>query len=129
MLFSDVQRSLISRLTDRYGVAEAASITRIVLEDAFRWKPSQADRYMTDAEQESLALIQGRLEFGEPVQYVLGEADFFGLRFMVNSSVLIPRQETELLVALILKHLKADNLQQGTLLDIGLGSGCIGLTL
>lgn len=64
----------------------------------------------------------------EPVQYVLGITEFYGLSFFVNSSVLIPRQETEELVDLIIKEIPnaQDNLK---ILDIGTGSGCIAISL
>ncbi|MBL7806752.1 MAG: peptide chain release factor N(5)-glutamine methyltransferase, partial [Saprospiraceae bacterium] len=76
---------------------------------------------------ELLDRIEARLLQGEPVQYILGEADFFGLKFLVNPSVLIPRQETEELVAWVLEWLPP--LVPLRLIDIGLGSGCIGITL
>ena len=64
---------------------------------------------------------------GEPVQYILGEASFFGYPFRVNSAVLIPRPETELLVEWVLEQ---SNLPPGAkLLDIGTGSGCIPITV
>ncbi|TKB97561.1 peptide chain release factor N(5)-glutamine methyltransferase [Pedobacter cryophilus] len=61
-----------------------------------------------------------------PIQYVLEEADFYGLKFKVNSSVLIPRPETEELVHLIIKNHKNQSLN---ILDIGTGSGCIPISL
>lgn len=62
----------------------------------------------------------------EPIQYVLGEAYFYGRTFRVSPSVLIPRRETEELVAIV----KQENQQKGlTLLDVGTGSGCIAVTL
>lgn len=60
-----------------------------------------------------------------PIQYVLNEAWFYNLKFEVNSSVLIPRSETEELVHLILK----ENLSINSLLDIGTGSGCIAVAI
>lgn len=87
------------------------------------------NRSMTAEEYDRLETLGARLEAGEPVQYVLGEADFFGLKFRVSPAVLIPRQETEELVAQVLLYLKSSGLQQSLLLDIGLGSGCIGLTI
>ncbi len=60
----------------------------------------------------------------KPVQYVLGEAWFFGERFFVNEHVLIPRPETELLVERVLAELKKD-IQKKTIVDIGTGTGCI----
>jgi len=109
---------LLEHLTPRYDEGEAKAIARIVLEDAF-----------SGDDDEQFYKILERLVAGEPVQYVLGQADFFGLKFRVNPNVLIPRQETEELVAWILEHLKDSDLEHPALLDIGLGSGCIGVTL
>ncbi|MBC7774138.1 MAG: peptide chain release factor N(5)-glutamine methyltransferase [Phycisphaerae bacterium] len=113
---------LVEQLTPRYGEGEAKAIARIVFEDVF-----DHGRAFDESRFEE---IQARLVAGEPVQYVLGEADFFGLKFKVNPSVLIPRQETEELVAWVLEYLKDfPPINAPRLLDIGLGSGCIGITL
>lgn len=69
-----------------------------------------------------------QLEKEVPIQYILGETEFHGLPFKVNSSVLIPRPETEELVEWILQDYSKIN-QQFTLLDIGTGSGCIAISL
>ena len=66
-----------------------------------------------------------RLEAGEPLQYLLGEAEFYGRRFRVGEGVLIPRPETEELVAWIARNEKGPV----RMLDIGTGSGCIAATL
>lgn len=68
-----------------------------------------------------------RLLAGEPLPYVLGWWEFFGRRFRVTPSVLIPRPETELLVEQALDFLKSRRLALG--LDVGTGSGCIAVTL
>jgi release factor glutamine methyltransferase len=68
-----------------------------------------------------------RLNAEEPIQYVLGHSEFFGRKFLVNSSVLIPRPETEYLARLVIDGIGK---QQGNkVLDIGTGSGCIAITL
>jgi len=64
------------------------------------------------------------LELGRPLQYVLGETEFYGLNFKVNEHVLIPRPETEELVDLILNENKSNE----SLVDIGSGSGCISIS-
>lgn len=123
---------LIEQLTPRYGAGEAAAIARIVMEDAFAASGGREvvdGRHWTDDEEEKFRNILNRLLAGEPVQYVLGQADFFGLKFKVNPAVLIPRQETEELVAWVLKHLKNSQLEKPVVLDIGLGSGCIAVSL
>ncbi|MBF8151413.1 peptide chain release factor N(5)-glutamine methyltransferase [Winogradskyella sp. F6397] len=67
----------------------------------------------------------------KPIQYLLGETEFFGLPFKVNENVLIPRPETEELVALILQNVKNQDPKTKpiTILDIGTGSGCIAISL
>lgn len=119
---------LITGLTPLYGDGEARSIARIVLEDSFGTRRYSEFRCETDTDVQKFEKISAALLRGEPVQYVLGEADFFGLKFQVNPAVLIPRQETEELVAAILECLK--QFPSGArVLDIGLGSGCIGITI
>jgi release factor glutamine methyltransferase len=71
--------------------------------------------------------IINRLLTYEPIQYILGTTSFFGLEFKVDSNVLIPRPETEELVAWILKQ--TDSSQSLKILDIGTGSGCIAISL
>lgn len=67
------------------------------------------------------------LKTNKPYQYVLGQTEFYGSSFNVNSSVLIPRPETEELVELIIKE--NSHLKNRKILDIGTGSGCIAITL
>lgn len=69
------------------------------------------------------------LSTGEPIQYILGFSDFYGLRLAVNSSVLIPRPETEELVDNLLKEYSGFLSQNSQILDIGTGSGAIALAL
>lgn len=71
-----------------------------------------------------LALLQRRLT-GEPISYILGEREFFGLTFKVAPATLIPRPETELLVDLALQHIP----QGGCVLDLGTGGGAIALAI
>ena len=103
-----------------YEQRELSSMTKILWEDIFSNK---------EVENKSLKLdiMIDRLSLGEPLQYVMGVADFYGLKFKVDPSVLIPRPETEELVALIMKNEKdASSLK---FVDIGTGSGCIAITV
>lgn len=68
-----------------------------------------------------------RLENGEPVQYIVGNVDFYGYIFEVNRHVLIPRFETEELISKTIGHLR--DFSNPRIADIGTGSGCIGITL
>jgi release factor glutamine methyltransferase len=67
------------------------------------------------------------LKHQQPIQYILGETEFFGIPLKVNEDVLIPRPETEELVAWIINDVS--NLDKITILDIGTGSGCIAIAL
>lgn len=77
--------------------------------------------------------ILEELKMEKPIQYIIGETDFYGLRFFVNQNTLIPRSETEELVELILNDAKYDsslvNKPCLKILDIGTGSGCIPIAL
>lgn len=76
-------------------------------------------------EKKFAALVKRRQQY-EPIAYLIGEKEFFGLKFFVTDKVLIPRPETEMLVEEILK---INNSQKLTIADIGTGSGCIAITL
>lgn len=121
-----LQSDLAISLTPLYGEGEADSIARIVAEDAFQLK-GNAGREPGEAEIKLYLEIRNRLMAGEPVQYVLGQADFFGLKFRVSPATLIPRQETEELVAWVLEETRAGH--GINLLDVGLGSGCIAISI
>lgn len=111
-------------LAPRYGEGEAQAIARLVLE-------TQCQATMTDILLDRPAegwdpKILKRMEMGEPVQYVLGEARFCGHRIIVAPGVLIPRPETEALVREVQKF-KSSRVQEGAILDVCTGSGCIAL--
>ncbi len=81
---------------------------------------------LSDIQKKEVYSIIERLKNHEPIQYILGETEFYGLNFKVNSSVLIPRPETEELVEWIIATHCGLN---GKILDIGTGSGCIPIAL
>ena len=116
---------IVQSLSDRYGEREASNIARIVMEDAFGYffpfKTQDIDEVRLDE-------ILEELTKGVPVQYVLGETNFYGLQIFVNPNVLIPRPETEELVYTIFESYK-DKSRPMRILDIGTGSGCIPIAL
>ena len=121
-------------LTPLYDAGEAQAIVRTVLDveygmtltDIICGKVNE----LSSDEERNLEEIITRLQNGEPVQYVLGEADFAGRTFHVEPGVLIPRPETAELCQWIeedVSSLKAEEKKQ--ILDICTGSGCIAITL
>ncbi len=130
MQISQAFQTLVQQLCKIYDPGEARSIARIVFEDALHIKNLYDANVLTSMQAEMLGAVQRRLLRHEPVQYILGQADFYGLKFKVTPAVLIPRQETEELVAWIVETIKTDlNRQDLRVLDIGTGSGCIPVTL
>lgn len=88
----------------------------------------QPDLTLTKEEEYPLFDCLARLKNQEPIQYILGEAFFYGMRFKVDKSVLIPRPETEELVHWILEDIRELG-SKLKILDIGTGSGCIAIAL
>ena len=78
-------------------------------------------------EQAKIEKVIARRESGEPLQYILGEADFYGRDFRVGAGVLIPRHDTETLITAVMKHFARD--EAFTFTDWGTGSGCIAATI
>lgn len=118
---------LKKKLATIYNDREADNIAQIIFEDAFGiFNPTHSERIFTPAEEEKFSLILSELMQYRPWQYVLGYADFYGLKFYVNENVLIPRPETEELVQRIITDFKHKNPK---ILDIGTGSGCIAITV
>lgn len=77
----------------------------------------------------NLDKILEKIENDYPIQYLIGDVNFYGYKILVNENVLIPRFETELLVEKTLNLIKHLNLEKPKILDIGTGSGCIAITL
>ena len=84
---------------------------------------------LSDAEVDKWNTILVQLQQEKPIQYITGEAWFYGLRFEVNENTLIPRPETEELVEWILNSPIIHHLSSLNILDIGTGSGCIPISL
>ena len=90
---------------------------------------ANANRVATDAERNELRELVQRAMKHEPVQYIVGNAWFFGVEFQVNSSTLIPRSCTERLVEQVIEHCNSSHDSTFDIAEIGTGSGCIAITL
>ncbi|MBE8712423.1 peptide chain release factor N(5)-glutamine methyltransferase [Sphingobacterium hungaricum] len=118
-----------NNLQELYTADEIQSILNLALEK-LTGKNALTVRMQKEISSETFnrALeIGNELQQGKPIQYILGEASFYGLTLQVNEHVLIPRMETEELVNLIIKNHKAE--QNLEIIDIGTGSGCIPIAL
>jgi release factor glutamine methyltransferase len=123
------------QLAPLYGDGEAKAIAQMVYEVRYGFTLSDIylgkDTQLSADDQAELKEIAKRLADNEPVQYVLGVADFCGRQYHVEPGILIPRPETEHLCRLITEHVANGSPIRSTrsILDIGTGSGCIAITL
>ena len=88
---------------------------------------TDGDRELTEEELTKYEALIARRQTGEPIQYIVGEQEFYGLALKVTSAVLIPRPETELLVESVLERLPRNRTLQ--IADVGTGSGAIAIAI
>ena len=126
-LFND----LVSRIKLKEDKSEIQSIVYLLLENKLGLTRTEivAGKEITTMDPSVFDPFITQINDHTPIQYILGETGFYGRIFKVNSSVLIPRPETELLIHEILSILKKPHHERLRILDIGTGSGCIAITL
>lgn len=126
-----LRNETIAALTAAVGAREAHAMERIILEDVLMLTPALAlanpERDIPDFAVDKVRRIVSRISSGEPLQYALGRARFYGLDLRVTPDVLIPRPETEQLVDLVVDRCGART--DLRVLDLGTGSGCIAIAL
>lgn len=134
MLLKNYKATFLNELSSWYDEKEIESFFYLILESFHRKK--RIDLALEpEMEMDALQLLRwesalAELKKQKPIQYILGETEFYGLPFLVNENVLIPRPETEELVALILAEEKGKRKEgKARILDIGTGSGCIPIAL
>ncbi len=134
-LVRDCRKYYAGELEKLYGSDEANALIMILLEHYFnidRMKIAlEPDLRLSESELLTLHFAVKELLKNKPVQYIIGETEFCGMRFFVNENVLIPRPETEEIVNMIVScRDKACLVPTGyNVLDIGTGSGCIAISL
>jgi len=134
MVIKQYKDTFFQELSAIYDAQEIESFFYLILESFHRKK--RIDLALEpEMEMDALQLLRwesalAELKKQKPIQYILGETEFYGLPFLVNENVLIPRPETEELIALILAEGKGKR-EKGKvrILDIGTGSGCIPIAL
>ena len=126
----EVRRDLVRRLSTQYGEGEARAMTGLIFHALNGWNATDlvinSDKDISPFVLGKMAEILGRLHEGEPLQYILGKARFYGMDLVVSPAVLIPRPETEELVDMIVKENAVSDLR---VLDVGTGSGAIAIAL
>jgi len=120
-----------SELKNLYPSTEISSFCRLIIGKVTGFSNTQIilnkNTHFSDVQHHEIENIIDKLKKNIPIQYILGETEFYGLTFNVNNSVLIPRPETEELVQWVCKEFDLKSTLK--ILDIGTGSGCIAISL
>ncbi|MDB5032214.1 peptide chain release factor N(5)-glutamine methyltransferase [Mucilaginibacter sp.] len=131
----DVFTTFKQGLSAVYDAQETEAITLMVLAEILNSSKATIkafpEKELTLTQQDEANNLLTQLKTGKPLQYALGYAEFYGLKFIVNPAVLIPRPETEELVQWAIDSVGSEQLAVDSfnILDIGTGSGCIAITL
>ncbi len=131
MTIAQFRKNFKERLLKFYPEGEIRSFEKFAFGKYTNYTPAQlviqGEDELPESLFTSLTEVMKRLEQQEPIQYILGETDFYGLSFKVTTATLIPRPETEELVAWVLQD--NQTVSGLSVLDIGTGSGCIAISL
>ena len=132
MTFKNYHTFFQSELSSLFDVMEIDSFFYLILEKLHELKrldlALNPTLSLNSADERKWELILSDLKLQKPIQYILAETEFYGVKLKVNEHTLIPRPETEELVDWILKDLKSDA-AKNKILDIGTGSGCIPISI
>ena len=134
MLIKNYKSQFVTQLLPIYDAQEVESFFYLIMENKRQLRridlALDINLAFSETEIQEWNSILGKLKLQIPIQYILGSTEFYGLPFLVNENVLIPRPETEELVQWIISNnltiQKSNNLK---ILDIGTGSGCIAISL
>jgi release factor glutamine methyltransferase len=126
----DIRYYLSEELKAIYDDPEIASLTNIIIKTVFGYSRlhqlTLSEQTITTSQGRQVSGICEKLKSGMPIQYILGETFFYNCKIRLTSSTLIPRQETEELVDLIIRE---NNGYKQNIVDFGTGSGCIAIAL
>jgi release factor glutamine methyltransferase len=130
---AEVFENFKTKLLKSYDVNEAEQVTILVFEHVLNYKridiSLNKEKSIEKKFENQFQEILNQLDSGKPIQYILGYAWFYGMKLIVNESVLIPRRETEELVHWIIRDLEVMARKEFSIYDICTGSGCIALSL
>jgi len=120
-------KDVLSQTRALISYNEARILLQSVLKINHAHLIAHSDQYITLVQIHTFLSLVKRRANGEPIAYILGECEFYSIRFIVNSSVLIPRPETELLVDLALEKISLN--LPCKIMDLGTGSGAIAISI
>jgi len=139
MTIDEARKNIIEATRHIYEQDEASNIAELLMEKVTKLPRSEriirSNEPLSNPQKQLLHSSISRLQQHEPIQYVINESWFAGMKFYVDKNVLIPRPETEELVEWVVSEVKSQNHAEGIpsgkvkILDVGTGSGCIAIVL
>ena len=135
MTYHDYKTYFQNKVSENYTDSESSILFDIFVQHLMDWNQIEVRNAMNQEVEEKysdeLQNIINELQTGKPYQQILGETEFYGLKFFVDEHVLIPRPETEELLELAIEKIKAGSRKSNVfkILDIGTGSGIIPIVL
>ena len=133
MIISELKEFFKNQLSEIYTDSEISELfsifcNQILGMDKFELRISQ-HHIISEEQTRVFKKLISELKTGKPYQQILGETEFYGLKFFVDENVLIPRPETEELLELTISEIQKRNLKSSKIIDIGTGSGIIPIVL
>ena len=135
MTILELKTLFTENLSSHFTTSEGAELYSIFIEKELGYNKFQqrqsGNEILSEKQIENFRALISELKTGKPFQQILGETEFYGLKFFVDEHILIPRPETEELLELAIEKIKARSLKSEviTILDIGTGSGIIPIVL
>lgn len=132
MTIAELKSEFLNQLKKAYPSEEANSFFGLLSQSYLKMSRLEValhrDKEVNREVVKQFQVAQERLLNQEPIQHIIGETEFYGLKIKVNKNVLVPRPETEELVQWIIEEVSAEE-KEISILDVGTGSGCIALCL
>ncbi len=139
MTIEEARKKIVGSIVHIYDKNEANNIADLLMENITRLPRAERilkkNETLSLSQKNSLSQFIGRLQNHEPVQYIINEAWFAGMKFYIDKNVLIPRPETEELIDWVIKEFRIQDLpvdrqsKEFRIIDVGTGSGCIAIAL
>jgi len=139
MTIEEARKKIVGSIIHIYDKNEANNIADLLMENITRLPRAERilkkNETLSLSQKNSLSQFIGRLQNHEPVQYIINEAWFAGMKFYIDKNVLIPRPETEELIDWVIKEFRIQDLpvdrqsKEFRIIDVGTGSGCIAIAL
>jgi len=133
MILKNIQHKFHNQLDDIFDTNEVDSFFYLLVEHSLSLSrldlALNSNLTINGLQEQYFSNALEKLKNQEPIQYIIGETEFFGLKFKVNEHTLIPRPETEELVQYIVDEYQTTKNQKLNILDIGTGTGCIAISL